>query len=88
MTELENPSFCNHHNKNGFRQKPSVDDKRGGSQKLMKNRRLTQSQKYFRTSLMAQTVKNLPAMQETQVHSLGWEDLLEKRMATHASILA
>ena len=34
------------------------------------------------TSLMAQMVKNLPAMQETQVGSLGWEDPLEKRMAT------
>jgi len=33
-------------------------------------------------------VKNLPAMQETQVQSLGWEDLLEKGMATHSSILA
>ena len=33
-------------------------------------------------------VKNLPAMQETQVQSLGWEDPLEKGMATHASILA
>ena len=38
--------------------------------------------------LMAQMIKNLPAMQETQVHSLGWEDSLEKRMATHSSILA
>ena len=37
---------------------------------------------------MAQTVKNLPAMQETQVQSLGWEDPLEKAMATHSSILA
>ena len=37
---------------------------------------------------MAHTVKNLPAMQETQVPSLGWEDPLEKRMATHLSILA
>ena len=37
-------------------------------------------------SLMAQTVKNLPAMQETWVQSLGWEDPLEK--ATHSSILA
>ena len=37
---------------------------------------------------MAQTVKNLPAMQETQVRSLGWEDPLEKAMATHSSILA
>ena len=33
-------------------------------------------------------VKNLPAMQETQVQSLDWEDLLEKEMATHSSILA
>ena len=33
-------------------------------------------------------VKNLPAMQETWVRSLGWEDSLEKRMATHSSILA
>ena len=37
---------------------------------------------------MAQTVKNLPAMQETWVRSLGWEDLLEEEMATHSSILA
>ena len=38
-------------------------------------------------SLVTQTVKNLPAMQETQVQSLGWEDPLEKGMATHSSIL-
>ena len=37
---------------------------------------------------MTQTVKNLPAMQETQVRSLGQEDPLEKEMATHSSILA
>ena len=37
---------------------------------------------------MAQTVKNLPAIQETQVGSLGWEDPLVKDMATHSSILA
>ena len=37
---------------------------------------------------MAQTVKNLPAVQETRVQSLGLEDLLEKGMATHSSILA
>ena len=37
---------------------------------------------------MAQIVKNLPAMQETRVQSLGWEDLLEKGMAPHSSILA
>ena len=37
---------------------------------------------------MAQTVKNSPAMQETQVQSLGWEDPLEKGMATLSNILA
>ena len=41
-----------------------------------------------KTSLVAQSVKNLPAVQEIQVHSLGWGDALEKEMATHSSILA
>ena len=39
-------------------------------------------------SLVAKLVRNLPAMQETQVRSLGREDPLEKEMATHSSILA
>ena len=39
-------------------------------------------------SLVAQVIKSLPAVQETQVRSLGWEDLLEKQMAIHYSILA
>ena len=43
---------------------------------------------YFWAPLVAQTVKNLLAMQETQVRSLGGEDPLEKGMATHSSILA
>ena len=42
----------------------------------------------FLTSLVAQMVKHLPTMQETWVQSLGWEDLLQKGMATHSSILA
>ena len=37
---------------------------------------------------MAQTVKRLPTMWEARIQSLGWEDLLEKEMATHSSILA
>ena len=41
-----------------------------------------------RTSLVAQTIKRLPTMRKTWVQSLGWEDLLEKAMATHSSILA
>ena len=40
------------------------------------------------TCLVDQMLKNLPAMQETRVRSLDWEDLLEKEMAIHSSILA
>ena len=43
---------------------------------------------YNWASLVAQLVKNLPAMWETWVQSLGWEDPLEKGKATHSSILA
>ena len=39
-------------------------------------------------SLLAQLVKNSPALREIWVRSLGWEDPLEKRKATHSSILA
>ena len=42
---------------------------------------------YIRASLVAQTVKDLPAMQGTWVRSLGQEDSLEKEMATHSSTL-
>ena len=44
--------------------------------------------KEFGASLVAQLVKNSPAMWETWVRSLGWEDTLEKEKATHSSILA
>ena len=44
--------------------------------------------KYFGASLVAQLVKNPPAMRETWVRSLGGEDPLEKEKATHSSILA
>ena len=43
---------------------------------------------FSQASLIAQLVKNLPAMWETWVRFLGWEDPLEKEMATHSSILA
>ena len=43
---------------------------------------------YFWASLVTQLVKNSPAMQETWVRSLGWEDPLAKGKATHCSILA
>ena len=44
--------------------------------------------RFVMASLVAQRLKRLPAMQETRVQSLGQEDLLEKEMATHSSILA
>ena len=44
--------------------------------------------RYCNTSLVAQLVKNLPAMRETWVRSLDWEDRLEEGMAIHSSILA
>ena len=43
---------------------------------------------FWQASLVAQRLKCLPTMQETWVRSLGWEDSLEKEMATHSSILA
>ena len=43
---------------------------------------------YGRASLVAQMVKNLPEMRETWVQSLGWDDPLEKGMATHSNVLA
>ena len=45
------------------------------------------SSAYGRASLIAQLVKNLPAMQETRVQFLGWEDTLVKGKDTHSSIL-
>ena len=42
----------------------------------------------IKASLVAQTVKDLPAVQETWIQFLGWEDPLEKGMTTHSSILA
>ena len=49
---------------------------------------LTDPWRLTQASLVAQIVKNLPAVQETGVQSLGWEDPLEKGMATDFSILA
>ena len=43
---------------------------------------------YIWASLMSEMVKNLPAMWETQVESLGQEDPMEREMATHSSVLA
>ena len=50
--------------------------------------RISVSYHPYMPSVITQLVKNLPAMQETQVQALGWKDPLEKEMATHSSILA
>ena len=49
---------------------------------------ISYSLQYSWVSLVAQTLKNLPAMQETWVRSLGWEDPLEEGMKTNSSIVA
>ena len=49
---------------------------------------LSLSKEEYVTSLVSQMVKRLPTMRQTQVQSLGQEDLLEKEMATHSSTLA
>ena len=58
------------------------------SWRIQENSRKTYTSPSLETSLVAQLVRNLPAMQETRVRFLGQEDLLEKEMATHSSILA
>ena len=55
---------------------------------LIYPREMSRSQNRIWASLVAQMVKNLPARQETRVQSLGWEDSVEKGMATYSSILA
>ena len=55
---------------------------------IQRNGKFKQDRILHRTSLVAQTVKRLPTMWEIRVQSLGQEDLLEKEMATHSSILA
>ena len=53
-----------------------------------KERKIKTYYKAYWASLVAQTVKNLPALQDTEVRSLGWKDPLEEKTATHSSILA
>ena len=55
---------------------------------MLGDRELSINYTSIQASLVAQTVKNLSAMWETWVQSLGWEDPLEEGMATHSSILA
>ena len=64
----------------------AVRDDKGKGNLLMSG--CWQSLSLHRASLVTQLIKGLPAMQETWVRSLAWEDPLEKGMATHSSILA
>ena len=59
-----------------------------GQEDPLEKEMATHSSIFPRLCMMAQMVKNLPAVQGTKVQSLGWEDPLEKEMATHSSILA
>ena len=59
----------------------------GVTQSRTRLKRLSSSSSILWASLLAQTLKNPPAMQDTQVQSFGWEDRLEKGMATHSNIL-
>ena len=63
-------------------------EKHKGSLDLVASVSILASLKLCRTSLVAQMVKHPPTMQETWVRPLGWEDPLEKEMATHFSTLA
>ena len=63
---------------------------RAGNQKILAEWTKIQKSEgleWWRTTLVAQVVKNLPALWKTRVRSLGWEDPLEKGKATHSSIL-
>ena len=64
------------------------DDRMDGSLDFYSQDKLDFYKQATRASLAAQSVKNLPAVQETRVRFLGWEDPLEKGMVTHSSILA
>ena len=68
-------------------QSPTSPSSTPGERKEATTLTLIQVGADIRASLVAQLVKNLPAMWETWVRSLGWEDPLEKRTATHSSIL-
>ena len=77
----------------GQRTENSLEEEMSGVREAQRKRILTESRHHLRHGRggiprLPQLVKNLPAMQETPVQSLGWEDPLEKEMATHSSILA
>ena len=90
MTDLIDSQFFFYFG--GCKDTCSLEGKLGETDNVLKSRDITLPSKVHivkaRASLVAQQVKNLPAIRETWVQSLGWEDPLEKEKATHSSILA
>ena len=72
----------------GLTEKFWIEQKQNSEQDECGNRNLLVTMEMRETSLVPRMLENLPVIQETWVQSLGWEDLLEKEMATHSSILA
>ena len=72
----------------GLTEKFWIQRKQNSEQDECGNRNLLVTMEMRETSLVPRMLENLPVIQETWVQSLGWEDLLEKEMATHSSILA
>ena len=66
---------------------PTLSDPTDCSQQAAPSMRFARQEYWNGNSLLAQMVKNMPAMQDIQVQSLGWEDPLEKELAIHSSIL-
>ena len=91
MTEDRMVGWHYQFNGHGFEEAPGDSEGQGGL--AMRLQRVghdcvTELNFFGWPSLVAQLIKNLPIMQETWVRFLGWEDPLEKEMATHSSILA
>ena len=80
-------SVCFHINDQTQDLKDSLSSDEYSSGEIKETMERTKQEYFLRASLMAQLVKNPPAMQETWIRSLGWQDPLEKGMATHFSIL-
>ena len=84
---IQQKQYCNK-SKKTFRKQSTLKKTLKIYKEYLLKSRYFQYPKRQRTSLGAQLVKNLPAMQKSWVQSLGWEDPLEKGMAIHSTILA
>ena len=85
---MKKDTSCKHQQKNLLETKRNITNEKGINSPGRYNDSKYVCTKHQRASLVAQMVKNPPVMRETWAQSLGWEDPLEKDMATHSSILA